>query len=88
MVTLSLFNILAIGMMPAYSKAKAQEKVAKLKERFRWNYIRQRPRDLQGVESGHEVPFSDGVRNQSNSLDESLTARIVLRGFETLCKTE
>jgi|HubBroStandDraft_6_1064221.scaffolds.fasta_scaffold42663_4 hypothetical protein len=26
MVTLSLFNILAIGMMPAYSKAKAQEK--------------------------------------------------------------
>ena len=26
MVTLSLFNILAIGMLPAYSKAKAQEK--------------------------------------------------------------
>ena len=26
MVTLSLFNILAIGMMPAYLKAKAQEK--------------------------------------------------------------
>jgi hypothetical protein len=26
MVTLSLFNTLAIGMMPAYSKAKAQEK--------------------------------------------------------------
>ena len=26
MVTLSLFNILAIGMMPAYSKAKAQGK--------------------------------------------------------------
>jgi len=25
MVTLSLFNILAIGMKPAYSKAKAQE---------------------------------------------------------------
>ena len=45
------------------------------------NYIRQRPRDLQGVESGHEVPFSDGVRHQSNSLDESLTARIVPQGF-------
>jgi hypothetical protein len=26
MVTLSLFNILAIGMKPAYSKAQAQEK--------------------------------------------------------------
>ena len=36
MVMLSLFNILAIGMMLAYSKAKAQEKDAKLKERFRW----------------------------------------------------
>jgi hypothetical protein len=31
------------------------------------NYIRQRPRDLQGVESGHKVAFSDGVRHQSNS---------------------
>lgn len=41
------------------------------------NYIRQSPRDLQGVESGHEVAFSDGVRHQSNSLDESLTARTV-----------
>src|ERR1700733_8822295 len=39
------------------------------------NYIRQHPRGLQGVESGHEVAFSDGVRHQSNSLDESLTAR-------------
>jgi hypothetical protein len=35
MVTLSLFNILEIGMMLAYSKAKAQEKMAKLKEGFR-----------------------------------------------------
>ena len=41
------------------------------------NNIRQRPRDLQGVESGHEVAFSDGVRNQSNSLNESLTAMTV-----------
>src|ERR1700751_3967507 len=41
------------------------------------NYIRQRPRDLQGVESGHEVVFSDWVRHQSNSLDERPTARTV-----------
>ena len=41
------------------------------------NYVRQRPRDLQAVESGHEVAFTDEVRHQSNSLDESLTARTV-----------
>ena len=81
MLTLSLFNsILAIGMIPAYSKAKAQKKkMAKLKERLIQMEITsdKRPRDLQGVESGHEVVFSDGVRHQSNSLDENPTARTV-----------
>jgi len=32
---------------------------------------------VKGIESGHEVAFSDGVRHQSNSLDESLAARTV-----------
>jgi hypothetical protein len=78
MATLSLFNILAIGMIPEYSKAKAQKKDGpNLRSDSDGNYIRQRPRDLQGVESGHEVVFSDGVRHQSNSLDKSPTARTV-----------
>ena len=78
MVTLSLFNTLAIGMMLAYFKGEnAGERSPNLRSDSDGNYIRQRPRDLQVVESGLEVAFSDGVRHHSNSLDESLTARTV-----------
>ena len=60
-----------------FKGASAGERWPNLRSDSDGNYIRQCPRDLEGVESGHEVVFSDGVRHQSNSLDESLTARTV-----------
>ena len=62
-----------------FKSENAGERSPNLRSDSDGNYIRQRPRGLQVVESGLEVAISDGVRHHWNSLDESLTARTVPR---------
>ena len=68
-----------------FKGASAGERWPNLRSDSDGNSVRQRSRDLQGVESGHEVTFSDGVRHRRTRWTK-VPPKGKSRGFEKLSK--